>query len=385
MQQPPQNPNDAVVQAALTQVLSSPSQMQKLLQALQNQSISSDMFAHHANQNQQQLIGPYDASHLNTNNANTGLDIQPVDHHRLLQSSPSYDPPPSTTSAANAPSPFTLSLLGGGPDADQLIPFEKHDERLQKTYHTAAEISHDVDELQSNINSFLQTLGIDLSSLEVTNQPHSNGAGGASPAGAALEGSNPGSNGVGGTGNNSGDDMGIFTNVSGSEFDFDSFLLDMPRATGEGEDIDRLAEHLDPSAVVGTHNPRSKLAGASTDQLHAFLDEVASQDGSDIGIPAPPPPRTIVVPGSSQHTLSHTIPPPLTQLHNHNSSTPSFGAVPIPASVPAPSTATPGAGPVVGRGKKRKSEVGDGDDATPQPSTLGTPPSTTTNKTKRKR
>ncbi|KAI6046339.1 hypothetical protein EDC04DRAFT_3103317, partial [Pisolithus marmoratus] len=154
-----QNNNDAIVQAALTQVLNSPFHMQKFLHAL-NHSIPNDMFPHQpSQQNQQHLIGPYGGIH-NGNGVDAAMDM----NSDRRSNTPSFE----VTAPTDVLSPFTLSLLGDTSDADQLVPFEKHEERLQKTYHTAAEISNDVDELQSNINSFIQTLGIDPSSLDVT-------------------------------------------------------------------------------------------------------------------------------------------------------------------------------------------------------------------------
>ncbi|KIJ59699.1 hypothetical protein HYDPIDRAFT_32921 [Hydnomerulius pinastri MD-312] len=251
---PPQTTNDTMVQAALTQVLNSPSQMQKLLAALASQSISPEVFPPPA-QNEQQLLAPYDPSHYN-NMVNAGLEM-PIDNTRVPAT---YD----FSAAANAPSPFSLSLLGGPPEGDQLVPFENHDERLQKTYRSAAEITNDVDELQSNIQSLIQSLGIDPTSLDTSLPQPVDGVGGDG----------------GGTG---GADM--FPSVGGQDFDFDSFLMDMPRASEDDGDLDRLAERLDP-AVVASSETSSKLPNASSEQLHAFLDEVASQDGNDLGPPA---------------------------------------------------------------------------------------------------
>ncbi|KAI6103664.1 hypothetical protein F5141DRAFT_1132293 [Pisolithus sp. B1] len=366
-QQTPRNNNDAIVQAALTQVLNSPSHMQKLLHALQNQSISSDLFPHQpSQQNQQQLIGPYDGIHYG-NGVNTTVDMHADTHLRTASS--------DVTAPTSVASPFSLSLLGGTPDADQLMPFEQHEDRLQKTYRTAAEISNDVDELQSNINSFIQTLGIDPGSLDVTNTNHADGVGG-SPPDRGGGGSGAVSNNSSIVGGNNSGDIDMFT---GPDFDFDAFLMDMPRTNDEDADFDRLAEHLDPSvtAAATAKESQSKLAGTSSEQLHAFLDEVASQDGSDI-VAIPPSIRMSVA--APHHNLDHTsirhsplqlqTPPP--------SSNANIGA--LAASPPATS----------GRGRKRKCEVTDTGDVynvvPPPPTTMNSPTfAASANKTKRKR
>ncbi|KIM58565.1 hypothetical protein SCLCIDRAFT_1218516 [Scleroderma citrinum Foug A] len=376
-QESQQNHNDAMVQVALTQVLNSPSQMQKLLHALQSQSISPDMFAH---QPQQQLIAPYDGTHYGSDNSsNTAMDVH-TDHPRT----PPYD---FSTAVANAPpSPFSLSLLGGGgddaSDADQLIPFEKHDERLEKTYRTAAEINHDVNELQSSINSLIQTLGLDPGSLDVSgHHEHTDGVGDLNGnSTSAMNGSSI-SNGVGLGGEG---DMDMFTN-NGPDFDFDAFLMDMPRTTDEDEgDLERLAEQLDPAAaaaVAAVHDPQARLAGRSSEQLHAFLDDVASQDRGDVGPIAGSShigfaPVSAPAPGAgagSSHSFSSTL-------------ANGVGASPSSFTRPPTSSAGPVSGSTASRGRKRKSEVTDAGDDSPLPQTTITPSSSVaTNKSKRKR
>ena len=376
-QESQQNHNDAMVQVALTQVLNSPSQMQKLLHALQSQSISPDMFTH---QPQQQLIAPYDGTHYGSDNSsNTAMDVH-TDHFRT----PPYD---FSTAVANAPpSPFSLSLLGGGgddaSDADQLIPFEKHDERLEKTYRTAAEINHDVNELQSSINSLIQTLGLDPGSLDVSgHHEHTDGVGDLNGnSTSAMNGSSI-SNGVGLGGEG---DMDMFTN-NGPDFDFDAFLMDMPRTTDEDEgDLERLAEQLDPAAaaaVAAVHDPQARLAGRSSEQLHAFLDDVASQDRGDVGPIAESShigfaPVSAPAPGAgagSSHSFSSTL-------------ANGVGASPSSFTRPPTSSAGPVSGSTASRGRKRKSEVTDAGDDSPLPQTTITPSSSVaTNKSKRKR
>jgi hypothetical protein len=245
--------------------------MQKLLAALAAQSISPEVFSsagqpHH----QQHLIAP---SPYNDNSQQYNPTLNPGSGniHPNVTPSPRL---PSTFdyTAANALSPFTLSLLGSPPDPEPFA-LQQEDDRLQRTYKTATEINNDVDELQSNIQSLIQSLGIDPTTLDSV----------VPPAEIAT--------GVGGGGNTSmpppAGDVDMFPPVNmgtGQDFDFDSFLMDMPRANEEDGDLDKLAERLDPSTVhVPKVSDSSKIGNASSEQLHAFLDEVASQDGSESG------------------------------------------------------------------------------------------------------
>ena len=369
-----QQHNDAMVQAALTQVLNSPSQMQKLLNALQGQSISADMVMHQPHQ--PQLIGPYDSAHYgNTDGNDTGMDVH-TDHTR---SSP-YDL--SAALGNGPPSPFSLSLLGGSggnaSDADQLVPFEKQDERLQKTYQTAAEISHDVDELQSSINSLIQTLGLD-STLGTSGHHEANGN-----STSTGNGSNNNGIGVGGEG-----DMDMFTNINGPDFDFDSFLMDIPRTTDEdGGDLERLAEQLDPTtAVAAVHDPQARLGGTSSEQFHAFLDEVASQDGSDTGL-IPGSSHLGFAPVSTPGPAARPAPRPRLGSSHSLSSTLNDVSVPNPsgAARPPTSSATSVLGPTASRGRKRKSEVADAEVHVPPLQAIVAPSSSVApSKSKRKR
>ena len=245
--------------------------MQKLLVALAAQSISPDVFSsagqpHHP----QHLIAP---SPYNNNPQQYTPTINPGSGN--IQPNATASPRlPSTFDygAANALSPFTLSLLGSPSDPDPFA-LQQQDDRLQKTYKSTAEINNDVDELQSNIQSLIQSLGIDPTTLDSVVPPPETvtGVGGGGGTSAPLP-----------TG-----DVDMFPPVnlgSSQDFDFDSFLMDMPRANEEDGDLDKLAERLDPSTVVVPKvSDSSKIGNPSSEQLHAFLDEVASQDGSEGG------------------------------------------------------------------------------------------------------
>ncbi|KAF8126005.1 hypothetical protein EV363DRAFT_1434413 [Boletus edulis] len=236
---PSQPNNDSIVQTALTSVLNSPTQMHKLLAALAAQSISPDVFPSAAQ--------PHSQQHL----------IAPPPYNIQVQAREIFTPTVNTSprlpstfdyTKNNALSPFTLPLLEGPSEPDPFA-LEQQDDRLQKSYKTTAEINNDVDELQTNIQSLIQSLGIDPTTLDISSVETATGVGGY-----------------------------ICTRCTGQDFDFDSFLMDMPRANEEDGDLDKLAEKLDPSTKVP--DP-SKIGCASSQQLHAFLDEVASQDGSE--------------------------------------------------------------------------------------------------------
>ncbi|KAF8447263.1 hypothetical protein L210DRAFT_3641220 [Boletus edulis BED1] len=255
---PSQPNNDSIVQTALTSVLNSPTQMHKLLAALAAQSISPDVFPSAAQpHSQQHLIAP-PPYNSNSQQYAPSTSPGPGNIHPNVNTSPRL---PSTFDYTedNALSPFTLPLLEGPSEPDPFA-LQQQDDRLQKSYKTAAEINNDVDELQTNIQSLIQSLGIDPTTLDISSVETATGVGDTSvPAG----------------------DMDIFPPVNlstGQDFDFDSFLMDMPRANEEDGDLDKLAEKLDPSTKVP--DP-SKIGCASSQQLHAFLDEVASQDGSE--------------------------------------------------------------------------------------------------------
>ncbi|KAF9242068.1 hypothetical protein BU15DRAFT_44428 [Melanogaster broomeanus] len=235
---PSQTSNDSAVQAALTSVLSSPSQMQKLLAALASQSISPEAFS------------PV---------------VQPHHHQHLLAPSP-YDPSQQyTPMIANAPSPFSFSLLGGPSDADQIVPFEQHDEKLQKSFRTATEINSEVDDLENSIQSLIRSLGADTGTLDAALPPSDGVAAGLVSSGTGAAG-----------------DVEMYPSPIGNtvDFDFDSFLMDMPRTNEDDGDFERLAERLESSSVVGkSAEMSSRIGNPSSEQLHTFLDEVASQGG----------------------------------------------------------------------------------------------------------
>jgi len=271
----------------------SPSQMQKLLAALAAQSFFPDILplTGQHQQHQQHLIAPtpYNVDPQQYTPDGVGQGTGSTGTHPNV-GTPA--PIPATFdhgSPVNPLSPFTLSLLGGPSDVDPFTQQEQ-DDRLQKTYKTAAEINTDVDELQSNIQSLIQSLGIDPATLDVAMPSAADGAGAGGERGSSAPPLPPDTGGdadmfsamnMGGMG------MGMGSMGAGQDFDFDSFLMDMPRANEEEEgDMDKLAERLDPTTVVSVPKvpavDSSKTGNASSaERLHAFLDEVVSQDGCD--------------------------------------------------------------------------------------------------------
>ena len=125
---PSQANNDHIVQAALTSVLNSPTQMQKLLTALASQSIVPDVFSSTAPPH---LIAPspYNLpSHTPiTNPAST--------NGHPSTAVPPRPPPPFDYASSNVPSPFTLSLLGA-PSEPEPLALQQQDQRLQRSYNS---------------------------------------------------------------------------------------------------------------------------------------------------------------------------------------------------------------------------------------------------------
>lgn len=243
----PSQQNDALFHATLSQVLSSPVQIQKLMaaigaggfsfsgdghpQGIIPQSIMQQPFP--SQPQPQPQPQPQFPQHTNTN------------PQQLMP----YDPAPFHTD-------YTGALLPSSGDGD-LAPFEAHDEHLQKTYTSTHEISEDVDELQANIHSLLHGLGFDPTTFDTGN------------AQVSLD-----------------DTYGPELGSGQDSFDFGSYLngLDLPSGGVGGhagqveEDPDmeslRLVDKLDSARAAGVEKK------VPTEQVHAFLDEVASQDGS---------------------------------------------------------------------------------------------------------
>ncbi|KAG2150647.1 uncharacterized protein EDB93DRAFT_1249657 [Suillus bovinus] len=227
---PPSPQNDALIHAALSQVLSSPVQMQKLITALGGGGFSFPGDGH------AQGIIPQ------------SIMQQPFP----TQPQPQPQPQAQLPRAAHKRQPSATNASDGA----ELAAFEAHDDHLQKTYSTAHEINTDVDSLETNIHSLIQSLGFDPSTFDATDNTQ-----------AHLD-----------------DPYGV---GSGQDsFDIGSYLNGMDLAhdaaghTGQGEedpDIEslRLADKLDSSTARGAGVDKK----VPSEEVHAFLDGVTSQDG----------------------------------------------------------------------------------------------------------
>ncbi|PSR77609.1 hypothetical protein PHLCEN_2v7799 [Hermanssonia centrifuga] len=229
--------------AALQSMLSSPAQLQRLMQALANQ--------------QNQPIPPQVPSH---NDAM--LDPRLTTHQVAPYDPPTYDfsrfrselPLPSaSTSHANAlPPSFLGPLIPKDDEGPSLEPLVESANRLQKTYHDASEIDADVDALQYSLNSLIHGLGLDstptapLENGATTPTAHTNGWQQMPPADSVA--SDP-----------------------TADFDYDAFFNELSsRGPTENGFTD----------VTTNYNPNTQLDGttigdASTDQLAAFLDDMS--------------------------------------------------------------------------------------------------------------
>ncbi|KAG1782428.1 hypothetical protein EV702DRAFT_381435 [Suillus placidus] len=242
---PPSPQNDTLIHAALSQVLSSPVQMQKLIAALGWGGFSFSGDGHTQGIIPQSIM-------------QQPFPTQPQPQPQLPQQHTNANPAllmpydPATFQTDDSGSYSLLSQSGGA----ELAAFEAQDDHLQKTYSTAHEINTDVDSLETNIHSLIQSLGFDPSTFDATDsaQPH-------------LD-----------------DPYGVGS--SQDSFDIGSYLNGMDLAhdtaghTGQGEedpDIEslRLADKLDPSMARGAVVDKN----VPSEEVHAFLDGVASQDG----------------------------------------------------------------------------------------------------------
>ena len=193
--------------------------------------------------------------------------------------------------------PFSLYHLDGSSgtsDASQIFPFEKHEENLQKTCRAAAEISQEVDKLQSNLNWFIQTLGLDPGLFNTSgHHGHVGGVGDAN--GKSSNVSNDASVCAEG-------DVDAFTNVNGSDLNFGTFLMDTVPCTtdrNKDHDLEQFAEQLDLdlASVMATAEVHDTLQGGQArlppEQHHVFWRKASSQDSdvrsivgsSDVGLP----------------------------------------------------------------------------------------------------
>ena len=235
-------------------LLNSPAQLQRLMQALatqQNQPMHMPTIP--ASDPDYQTLDPRATTHQMT-----PYDPNAYDFSRFRTELPTSTPMSHAQSAALAP-----SLLGPlsqredeGPALEPLIESAS---RLQKSYRNSSEIDSDVDALQMSINSLINGLGLDASSLataptsDEASAPHLH----IDPDAAIPSGA------------------GMHTDPS-NEFDFEAFLNELSTRNSVEPAFPDVTTHFDPNTPLdGT-----TVGDASTDQLTAFLDDVSSASDS---------------------------------------------------------------------------------------------------------
>ncbi|OBZ65652.1 Heat shock factor protein [Grifola frondosa] len=184
----------------------------------------------------------------------------------------SYDPAqypylPSPPSASHSSLPL-LSSTAHADNSPMLQPLLENVDQLQKTYRDASEIDADMDVLQHNINSLIQNLGIDPSTIMTTVEDHPN---------FSQDTTNP----IG-----LHPDSSLLSDIDMHHADTtsDYHLLDslLNEITEQQEnanfDYTDVTDRFDPSAQIDGHGTR--LGDASTEQLTAFLDDASSDTTS---------------------------------------------------------------------------------------------------------
>ncbi|KDQ61293.1 hypothetical protein JAAARDRAFT_67635 [Jaapia argillacea MUCL 33604] len=270
---------DSVMNAAFQQMLNSPSQMQRLLQAFANQ----NAFPFQTPSPDPQHVAPhYPPPHYDPSPSHS-FGLRP-------ENTPTSTQQPQTQPLQLYSPTKSLSTTLGG-ELPNLQPLGETSDRLAKTYQDAAEIDADVDALQHSIYTLIENLGLDPNLIQTQNQesvnhhlpshpptapstsmsnpnqpvepPHPDPTAGLSMPNSFIE---------------------SHADPAAQDFDFDAFLTEFSHHEG-GEDYGEFAEKFANHAASGsTQNP-------STEQLTAFLDEVASNasDGASPQIPSVPP------------------------------------------------------------------------------------------------
>ncbi|KAI0723858.1 hypothetical protein C8T65DRAFT_90794 [Cerioporus squamosus] len=271
---------DAMWQAAIQHMMSSPGQFQKMMQAFANQQPVANMAT------------PADAMH---NNASAIAAYEPNGNDYARWFTPSV---PSTSAAAMS-QPLLASVHPDEHSQLQLLLDENN--RLQKSYRDATEIDADMDMLQSSINSLIQNLGIDPTSLSPQQDdpvsqtsphaPHMNGNMSGPPPTNGYGAHLPHDSFVNGFGGLHGLDPGG-PDASQPDHLLDSLLSQIGDGHGgSGTDMGGMpgypdiTDHYDHSARIdGT-----SIEDASTEQLAAFLDEAGSAAAADSPVMAKSP------------------------------------------------------------------------------------------------
>jgi hypothetical protein len=238
---------------ALQSILNSPTQLQRLMQALSAQ--------------QNQPVPPLNSLGLESHVP----DLKAATHQVAPYDLPLYDfsrfrtdlPPPTAASRAHS---ATLVPSSFGPPTQKddvspsLEPLVENANRLQNTYHDAAEIDADVDALQLSLNSLINGLGLDPNALASTDGSPDPGA---TPLHTTLDTPVPPSE-------------GLQADPS-ADFDIDAFLNELSTHGGSVDaGFPDVTTQFDPATPLdGT-----TVGDASADQLTAFLDDVSSDTNS---------------------------------------------------------------------------------------------------------
>nr|VWP00202.1 Elongator complex protein 3 (EC [Ganoderma boninense] len=292
---PPSSSQDAVWQAAIQHMMSSPGQLQRLMQAFVAQ----------------QPIA--------------GLHPENVAPHTSASAVQAYDPTQQDFSRwfnvpnspiPSAPSPAAPPILAPlhTDDHSQLQLLLDDQQRLQKSYRDAAEIDADMDMLQTSINSLIQNLGIDPTSIAA--HPPEEPVSPTSPTSPSHPGADIHTNGfpvslppdsfTNGLGGMHG--LGDGPDSTQPDYLLDSLLSQIGDGHGVGmsphgglgagghmlDDYPDITDHYDHNTRIDGRN----IDDASTEQLTAFLDEAASADATPAVAAARSPKLS---PGASLH------------------------------------------------------------------------------------
>jgi hypothetical protein len=242
-------------------MMSSPQQMQRLLQALSQSTFPI-----------QSQPPPPDAPTLpeqETKNQLTAyappFNFDATSHHDNIDPGGNILLPIPPTKAQ--PSPLSSSKM------DDLTPlFQEQDAQLQKSWKDASHIAADVDLMDSNIRAFIDDLGFNPD-LFVQPGTADNPVNTPDGGGGSVDGARGGGDGRNDTvsGNSTLLDMSNGSSAGDIEFDFEDLLTQFSRQNEHDTDYDDLNQQLASSTAI---------ENGDTDQLTAFLDDVASDTAS---------------------------------------------------------------------------------------------------------
>lgn len=264
----------------LQSLLNSPVQLQRLMHALaaqQNQPVAS-----------MPSIPPLpssDVEHQTLDPRVTTHQVAPYDPNAYDFSHFRSELPSSANNHAQsaALAPLLLGPLSQKEEeGPSLEPLVENASRLQKTYHDASEIDADVDALQYSLNSLINGLGLDTSTLASASHTPDESMASHAPDGSIPPGPDP-----------------------TADFDFDAFFNELSNRNSVEPTFPDVTSHFDPTTPLdGT-----TVGDASTDQLTAFLDDVSSSASDSLNDSLDFQPKTTV--GAKRKSDVAELPPPL--------------------------------------------------------------------------